>query len=152
VVELGSDDPSAVVSGAIPVLDSDILIDYLRSKGPGHALLTALRERLMFRITAVTAFELALGASYARDPRPVDALLAAPCLALNRASGIHAGKILRALRAVGDAIDVRDAMQAAICVEQSAPLVTRNLRHFGRVEDLTVFSAERALLEWGKRA
>ncbi len=135
---------------AAPVLDSDVLIGYLRGKGPGHGLVSALRSQLAFRITAVTALELALGASYGRNPRPVDALLAAPCLALDRSAGVRAGEILRALRGAGEAIDVRDAMQAAICLGRNAPLVTRNVRHFDRVAGLTVLSPERALLEWQK--
>jgi tRNA(fMet)-specific endonuclease VapC len=138
------------VSDPAPVLDSDVLIDYLRGKGPGHELLTALRGRLAFRVTAVTALELALGASYARDPRPVDALLAAPCLPLNRAAGIRAGATMRELRAAGESIDVRDAMQAGICIEHGAPLVTRNVRHLGRVGGLKVLSAERALVAFSR--
>jgi tRNA(fMet)-specific endonuclease VapC len=133
-----------------PVLDSDVMIDYLRGRGPGHQLLVALRGHLAFRITAVTALELALGRSYARDPRPVDALLAAPCLSLGRASGIRAGALIRELRAAGETIDVRDAMQAAICVEHDAPLVTRNVRHLGRVGGLNVLSTDRALVVFGR--
>lgn len=139
------------MSDPTPVLDSDVLIDYLRGRGPGHQLLVALRDRLAFRITALTALELALGASYARDPRPVDALLAAPCLPLNRAAGIRAGALMRQLRTAGEAIDVREAMQAAICIEQDAPLVTRNVRHLGRVDGLNVQTADRALLVFSRR-
>jgi tRNA(fMet)-specific endonuclease VapC len=123
---------------AAPVLDSDVLIDYLRGSGPGRDLLRSLRETLAFRITAVTAFELSLGSGYARDPAPADALLAAPCLVLGRGAAARAGALLRDLRAAGAAIDVRDAMQAGICLEADAPLVTRNVRHFARVAGLEV--------------
>jgi tRNA(fMet)-specific endonuclease VapC len=136
------------MSAASPVLESDVLIDYLRGAGAGQVLLTALRETLSFRITAVTALELALGASYARDPAPVHALLAAPCLSLTRSSGLRAGELMRELREAGQAIEVRDAMQAAICLEERAPLVTRNARHFTRVPGLTVLSPDRALSQW----
>ena len=123
---------------AAPVLDSDVLIDYLRDAGPGGDLVRRLRETLAFRITAVTAFELSLGSGYARDPAPADALLAAPCLTLTRAAAVRAGGLLRELRAAGEGIDVRDAMQAGICLEAGAPLVTRNVRHFARVPGLRV--------------
>lgn len=76
---------------ASPVLDSDVLIDYLRGVGPGSDLVRELGATLSFRITAVTAFELVLGRGYARDPRPVDALLAAPCLLLTREAAMRAG-------------------------------------------------------------
>lgn len=65
-----------------PVLDTDILIDYLRGAGPGAAVVRALRNELGYRVTAIAAFELALGRSYARDPEPVHALLAVECLSL----------------------------------------------------------------------
>jgi tRNA(fMet)-specific endonuclease VapC len=123
---------------AAPVLDSDVLIDYLRDAGPGKDLLRRIRAAGAFRVTAVTAFELALGRDYARDPAPADELLAAVCLALTREAAVRAGSLLRELRAAGTGIEIRDAMQAGICLHAQAPLVTRNLRHFARVPGLQV--------------
>lgn len=129
-----------------PILDSDVLIDYLRGRGPGRDLIARLRDSLAFRVTAVSALELALGRSYAHDPTPVDALLAAPCLPLSRASGLRAGSIMRELRESGETIDVRDAIQAGIALEAGVPLVTRNLRHFTRVPDLVVVHPDQVRL------
>ena len=125
-----------------PVLDSDVLIDHLRDAGPGRELVDNLAATSAFRITAVTAFELALGRAYARNPAPANALLAAPCLMLTREAAVRAGALLRELRAIGAGIDVRDAMQAGICLEAGAPLVTRNVRHFARVPGLQVSEPE----------
>ncbi|MGO9320901.1 MAG: type II toxin-antitoxin system VapC family toxin [Solirubrobacteraceae bacterium] len=97
-----------------------------------------VREALDFRITAVTAFELALGRDHAHNPAPIDALLAAPCLTLTQDAALRGGALLRELRAAGAGIDVRDAMQAGICLHAGAPLVTRNIRHFARVPGLEV--------------
>jgi tRNA(fMet)-specific endonuclease VapC len=121
-----------------PVLDSDVLIDYLRGSGPGRELIRALIQGAGYRVTAVTAFELALGRSYRDKPRPVHALLAAPLLTLTRKAGLRGGELLGELRRGGDAIDVRDAMQAGICLEAGATLVTRNLSHFERVPGLRI--------------
>jgi len=121
-----------------PVVDSDVLIDYLRDAGPGRELMRRLRGTGAFRVTSVTAFELVLGLDYARNPAPADELLAAPCLALTREAAVRAGAVLRELRAAGKAIDMRDAMQAGICLQANAPLVTRNVRHFARVPGLQV--------------
>lgn len=123
---------------AAPVLDSDVLIDYLRKAGPGRDLLRKLRATGAFTVTSITAFELALGRDYARDPAPADSLLAAPCLMLTRAAAVRAGGVLRELRAAGAGIEIRDAMQAGICLQAEAPLVTRNIRHFARVPGLKV--------------
>jgi tRNA(fMet)-specific endonuclease VapC len=127
---------------AAPVLDSDVLIDHLRDAGPGRALVDELAATTAFRITAVTAFELALGRAYAHNPAPANALLAAPCLMLTREAAIRAGGLLRDLRAIGAGIDIRDAMQAGICLEAGAPLVTRNSSHFARVPGLEVAAPE----------
>lgn len=121
-----------------PVLDSDILIDYLRGAGPGRDLLRALGPSLDYWVTAVTAFELALGHSYGVDPSGVDALLAAPTLTLTREGGLRGGTVLRELRGRGAPLEIRDAMQAGICLDVGLPLVTRNVAHFRRVQELLV--------------
>ena len=121
-----------------PVLDSDILIDYLRGAGPGRDLVKALARGIGYQVTAVTAFELALGRSYWENPRPVHAVLAAPALMLTRKAGLRAGALLAELRGRGEAIGVRDAMQAGICLETGSTLVTRNASHFERVPDLSL--------------
>ncbi|MBA3864838.1 MAG: type II toxin-antitoxin system VapC family toxin [Solirubrobacterales bacterium] len=121
-----------------PALDSDVLIDYLRGAGPGRELVRALIRGSGYRVTAVTAFELALGRAYRDNPRPVHALLAAPLLTLTRRAGLRGGELLGELRRRGDPIGVRDAMQAGICLETGATLVTRNLSHFERVPGLVV--------------
>jgi len=119
-----------------PVLDSDVLIDYLRGTGPGRDLVRALAQGIGYRVTAVTAFELALGRSYRENPRPVHVLLSTPLLTLTRKAGLRGGALLGELRRGGETIDVRDAMQAGICLETGATLVTRNVSHFERVPDL----------------
>jgi tRNA(fMet)-specific endonuclease VapC len=119
-----------------PVLDSDVLIDHLRGAGPGRDLIRALVRAGGYRVTAVTAFELALGRSYRESPRPVHALLAAPLLTLTRQAGLRGGALLGELRRSGAPIDIRDAMQAGVCLEADATLVTRNLAHFERVPGL----------------
>jgi tRNA(fMet)-specific endonuclease VapC len=130
-----------------PVVDTDVLIDYLRGSGPGRELLIAIAGTLAYRVTAVSAFELALGRSYAGNPAPVRALLSVPCLPLDRRAGLRAGAIVRELRARRAEIDMRDAMQAAICLEADLPLVTRNARHFDRVEALEAVHPD----EWSRR-
>lgn len=119
-----------------PVLDSDILIDYLRGAGSGCDLIRALIQGPGYRVTAVSAFELALGRAYSENPRPVHALLATPLLALTRKAGLRGGALLGELRRGGAAIDIRDAMQAGICLETGTTLVTRNISHFERVPGL----------------
>jgi tRNA(fMet)-specific endonuclease VapC len=120
-----------------PVVDTDVLIDYLRGRGPGAELLARL-GRGGYCVTAVSAFELALGSAHGLDRRPVQALLDAPTLALTPRGGLLGGEALARLRADGRGIDVRDALQAGVCLDADLPLVTRNVRHFERVGGLRV--------------
>lgn len=123
------------VAGRV-VLDSDVLIDFLRGRGPGRDLVLSLAPGPGYRVTSVTAFELALGRSYRENPRPVHAVLSVPLLTLGRKAALRGGSLLGELRRAGVPIDVRDAMQAGICIEAGATLVTRNVDHFRRVPEL----------------
>ncbi|MDQ3677287.1 MAG: type II toxin-antitoxin system VapC family toxin [Actinomycetota bacterium] len=121
----------------------------MRGAGPGRELVDALAGSLAFFVTAVSAFELALGCSFAADPEPVLALLAAPTLALTHGAALRAGELARELSRAGRALDVRDAMQAGICLGTGAVLVTRNVRHFDRVTELDVASPQQWLARLG---
>jgi tRNA(fMet)-specific endonuclease VapC len=120
-----------------PVVDTDVLVDYLRGRGPGAELLARL-GRGGYSVTAISALELALGAAHRLDPRPVQALLDAPTLALTPRGGLLGGEALARLRGDGRGIDVRDALQAGVCLDANLPLVTRNVRRFDRVPGLRV--------------
>jgi tRNA(fMet)-specific endonuclease VapC len=121
----------------LPVVDTDILIDYLRGRGPGAELLSELGPG-RYLVTAVSAFELALGSSHRQDRGPVIALLDTPTLALTPRAGLLGGEALATLRSEGRGIDVRDALQAGVCLDADRPLVTRNAKHFDRVSGLRV--------------
>jgi predicted nucleic acid-binding protein len=72
---------------------------------------------------------------------------AARCLPLGRRAGLRAGALLHDLWGPGSEIGMRDSMQAAICLEADLPFMTRNFRHFERVDGLEVVPPER----WPRR-
>lgn len=59
-------------------------------------------------------------------------------LPMDLESCIEAGKIASTLRETGEGLYVRDALIAGIVMRHGETLVTRNLRHFNRVDGLRV--------------
>ncbi|RLE96119.1 MAG: type II toxin-antitoxin system VapC family toxin [Thermoprotei archaeon] len=85
-------------------------------------------------VTAVTVAELYMGE---RGGEKLDLVLRRlKFYPLDFESARLAGKIYRALRRRGEPIDFRDVLTGAICIRQGVPLVTRNVRHFKRLEEL----------------
>jgi tRNA(fMet)-specific endonuclease VapC len=124
------------MADGVVVADTDLVIDFLRSAEPGAARVERWLQDRRLRLTAVTAFELRLGADFIGRQPQIDLLLHRRTLPLDALAGLEAGKIFVALRAEGRGIDVKDALQAGICLRFDLPFATRNLRHFERVPGL----------------
>jgi len=128
-----------VVDGLV-VVDTDLVIDYLRRAEPGASLVRRLLRSQSLRITAVTAFELRLGADFFQRAEAIGALLATATLPLDLMGALQAGEIFEGLAKTGRGIGMRDALIAGICLRFGLPLATRNRRHFERVEGLDFVS------------
>jgi len=118
------------------VADTDLVIDFLRGKGAGASLIRGWLENQQLRLTAVTAFELRLGASFMANAAPIRALLHKRTVGLDAAAGILAGEVFADLQRRGQGIGVKDCLQAGICRRYDLPLATRNIGHFERVAGL----------------
>ncbi|MGI8426370.1 MAG: type II toxin-antitoxin system VapC family toxin [Actinomycetota bacterium] len=118
------------------VADTDLVIDFLRGKGPGASLLRGWLGEHELRLTAVTAFELRLGASFLSDAGSIRALFHRRTLGLDAAAGLLAGEVYSELNARGKGIGIKDCLQAGICRRYDLPLATRNTGHFERVAGL----------------
>lgn len=118
------------------IADTDLVIDFLRGTGPGADLVTTAMTDGVLRLTAVTAFELRIGAAFPRQRRHVEVLLARRTLPLDAPAALLAGEIHARLERKGSRIGVADALIAGICRRFDLPLATRNARHFARVPGL----------------
>ena len=123
------------------VADTDVLIDFLAGRDPAASRVSFELESRHFGTTAVTRFELLSGA---RDRtaeglvrRLLDALTTLP---LDRASADRAAEIRRRLEAKGEGIGMADSLIAGIVLAHDGLLLTRNRRHFERVEGLKLAS------------
>ena len=121
------------------VADTDVLIDFFAGSGPAHdAVETALEDQTL-ATTVVSRFELLSGARTDRALKTVHWLLdAMPTLPLHEAAADKAAE-LRRLEAAGNSIGMADSLIAGIVLASGGVLLTRNRRHFQRVEDLRLF-------------
>ena len=119
------------------VVDSDVLIDALRGRQPSAGQVRRGLEAGTLATTAVTVFELLSGARGPKQRESVDALLdALPVLPFDQAAGRAAALLRRELEDRGQGIGMADYLIAGLCVSRSASLLTRNRKHFERIESL----------------
>jgi predicted nucleic acid-binding protein len=87
--------------------------------------------------------DLLAGARTPKQQQIVGQLLdALPTLSLDRAGADRAAQVRRALENRGDAIGMGDSLIAGIVLQNGGTLLTRNRRHFERVEGLRIVGLE----------
>ena len=119
--------------------DSDVLIDFLRGKGPGVERISFELGTGRLQTTTITAFELISGSRSPKEHEKVATLLAAlHVLPFDLASAEQAAKVKRELEEQGQGIGTADYLIAGICLSHGAILLTNNLKHFERVPGLRI--------------
>jgi tRNA(fMet)-specific endonuclease VapC len=118
------------------IADTDVLIDYLRGAGAAERIAIELSTGRL-ATTVITTFELWAGAHGAKQQAAVSGLLDALAhMPLTPAAAERAATVHRELSASGDQIGMADSLIAGICLDHGAMLITRNRKHFERVEGL----------------
>lgn len=126
------------------ILDTTFLVDLARRDRGAFARLDELEARgETLRVPAPAVFELSGGVERSRDPpretRAVTEVLeGCVVLPLEPRQAMRAGRVSGALLLRGVRLDPIDALIAGIALEEDDAVLTRNLRHFRRVEDLRV--------------
>ncbi len=116
--------------------DTDVLIDFLRGAGQADRVELELSHGAL-ATTVVTRFELLAGARSDRQQHAVQDLLGGiPALPLDTAAADEAADIRRELEQRGQCIGMADSLIAGIARSRHLLLLTRNRRHFERVDGL----------------
>jgi tRNA(fMet)-specific endonuclease VapC len=123
----------------VVVVDTDLLIDFLRGKGPGAPIVRELIISHRLRVTAITAFELRVGADFLQRPDDILRLMRTRTFPLDPGSALRAGELAATLRGAGQDIGLADCLQAGICLRFDVPFATRNHKHFSGVAGLRLF-------------
>ena len=121
-------------------LDTSIIIDLLRKREKITKKLLELE--VVPTLTAITVTELYMGE---KKGEKLDLILKRlKFYPLDFESSRLAGKIYKTLRRRGELVEFRDILIGAICIRYGVPLMTKNVKHFKRLEEfgLTVISLE----------
>lgn len=129
--------------GLILSLDSNTLVDLVRGGSPSvrTCYQQAVASGVEMMIPAVVWHELVLGVALSQNPdaqrkRMSETLVGLPVVDLSaddvEATGLLAAQLRRSGRPIGDL----DTLIAGQALARGWTVVTRNIRHFGRVEGL----------------
>ena len=119
------------------VADTDVLIDFLAGANPAFGRVRAELERGHLRTTAITRYELLSGAGNPKQEMRIrDLLEAVPALPLEAGAADCAARARRTLERRGEPIGMADSLIAGIVLVHGGLLLTRDRRHFERVEGL----------------
>jgi tRNA(fMet)-specific endonuclease VapC len=129
------------------VLDSDLLIAYLRGKENADELISDLRKNEFdLNTTVFNSAELYKGCyamrNVAKGLMKVKALLETldNILPFNEKAIQEYAKISADLKKRGSPIGVMDELIASICIAHNESFYTGNVQHFERVEDLNIIN------------
>ena len=121
----------------MPVIDTDVLIDYLRDQPQAVAWLEQ-RAELNLAISAVTLAELYVGVREGDERQRLDAFAAAfDVLQIDRPAAVQAG-LWRRQYGRSHGTGLADAMIAASVQAAGGTLVTLNQRHFPMLAEVLV--------------
>jgi len=125
------------------ILDTDVLIDFLREDPKITKKIGTLNERYELGTTDINAFELYKGAYKSKHKKKnlasVKGILNTLFLiSTNEDSMEVAAEILVDLEKRGKPIDIRDLFIGSICLVNSFDLFTGNKKHFENMEGLKI--------------
>jgi predicted nucleic acid-binding protein len=119
--------------------DTDVLIDYLAGMPPVAKQVLEFVQADRLHTSAVTCFELLTGAREGRRGDSVRSLIAnLPVLPIDREVAARAATVRQQLARNGVSIGMADSLIAGVALVSGMPLLTRNRKHFDRVEGLNL--------------
>ena len=119
------------------ILDTTIFIEFLRASNKSKTTLYALIDTSPLSLSAVTFYELLMGAN--SDSKKNDVRLLTDRMAILPFSDVVSAKaadIFHELKKQNKLIEFRDLFIAATAISTQLPLKTLNRKHFERVDGL----------------
>lgn len=121
------------------VADTGIFIEHLRAKDKLTTSLYKISENTVIYISAVTVYELYMGATTKGKEADVRTITDNfTVLSFTDAVAQKAAEIYHKLRLNNQMIEFRDIFIAATCMVNELPILTLNKKHFKRVAGLKI--------------
>ncbi len=121
------------------VIDTSIFIEHLRSRDKSLTTLYGLADEPELFISAVSLYELYMGATSKEKMQDVAGLMQGlTVLPFTDEVALRAGQIYHQLRASNKLIEFRDIFIAATCLTFNLPIATLNKKHFRRIDGLKI--------------
>ena len=121
------------------VVDTSIFIEFLRAKDKTKTTLFLIPDNEQIYISAVTYYELLMGASTPDKIRDIKILIdEIPVLPFNEEVAEKSAANYHQLRQLNKMIEFRDIFIAATCLVYNLPVKTLNKKHFDRIQELIV--------------
>ena len=121
------------------VIDTGIFIEHLRAKDKTRTTLYQLAENEVLCISAVSVYELYMGATTLDKVKDVGQLITGlTILPFDETVAITAAEIFLKLKRNNQLIEFRDIFIAATCIANELPIATLNKKHFKRVDNLKI--------------
>jgi tRNA(fMet)-specific endonuclease VapC len=126
------------------IVDTDIVIDYLKKREPGAELLKKVYLKYRINVTSITIYELFYGVQKSGKEGLINKLLIkyVDVITLDESAARNAAAIHYILKSKGIDIGVKDSFIAGICKAHNLPLLTRNIKHFSRIHGLRLLDIE----------
>jgi len=123
------------------LIDTSIIIEHLRKQNRAKSILYNVVDGYNLYISTVVEFELYAGATDASKRRDIQEILTW-CVVLPFTSDVAqvAATIYQQLKAKNQLIEIRDILIGATAVTRDLPLMTLNVGHFSRIEQLQFLS------------
>ena len=121
------------------VADTGIFIEHLRAKDKLSTTLYKISENTAIYISAVTVYELYMGATTKdKETDVMNITENFTVLPFTDAVAQKAAELYHKLRLSNQMIEFRDIFIAATCIVHELPIVTLNKKHFKRIEGLKI--------------
>ncbi len=121
---------SSRLKGISCLLDTDVVIDFLRGREYARRLLSTWAGEGLLAISTLTHLEIYQGMRSGEEKATDDFLDGLVSVPVDVPLARRAGKIIGEFRAKGVTVGVGDAIVGATALQVSAPLLTNNVGHY----------------------